>query len=162
LVEPVNHYLMSERSVKYGLLFVALVSGVLFVFEVVAGARVHPVQYAMVASALCLFFLLLLSISEVIGFSAGYGVAAGLTTALLAGYVTSVLKSGCRGAVLGGLLLLVYGTLYLTLRSEDHALLLGSSLLFAALAIAMFATRKIDWYALGARFAESDKGESTQ
>jgi inner membrane protein len=98
----------------------------------------------------------------VIGFSAGYGVAAGLTTALLAGYVTSVLKSGCRGAVLGGLLLLVYGTLYLTLRSEDHALLLGSSLLFAALAIAMFATRKIDWYALGARFAESDKGESTQ
>ncbi|MEM7224204.1 MAG: cell envelope integrity protein CreD [Pseudomonadota bacterium] len=149
LVEPVNHYLMSERSVKYGLLFVALVSAVLFVFEAVAGARVHPVQYVMVAAALCLFFLLLLSLSEVIGFSAGYAVAAGLTTTLLAGYVTSVLKSRRRGAALGGLLLLVYGTLYLTLRSEDHALLLGSSLLFVALALAMFATRKIDWYALG-------------
>ena len=153
LIEPVNHYLMSERSVKYGLLFVALVSAALFFFEAVAGARVHPVQYAMVAAALCLFFLLLLSLAEVIGFTAGYVVAAGLTTALLAGYVASVLQNRRRGAILGGLLALIYGTLYVTLRSEDHALLLGSSLLFAVLALAMFATRKIDWYDLGKRLS---------
>lgn len=161
LVEPVDSYLMSERSVKYGLLFVALISAVLFVFEAIAAARIHPVQYTMVALALCLFFLLLLSLSEVIGFAAGYSAAAGLTTLLLGGYVGSVLLSWRRGMTLGGLLAIVYATLYITLRAEDHALLLGASLLFVALAMAMFITRKIDWYAVlaggdAARLAEKN------
>lgn len=149
LVDPVDHYLKSERSVKYGVLFVILVSSVLFVFEIVSGARVHPIQYGMVAAALCLFFLLLLSLSEAIGFGAGYLVAAGLTVALLSYYIAAVLRSLRRGAALAGLLTVVYGYMYLTLRSEDHALLLGSLLLFGALAGAMIVTRRFDWYAVG-------------
>jgi inner membrane protein len=116
-----------------------------------SGARVHPVQYGMVAAALCLFFLLLLSLSEVVGFGAGYLLAASATIALLAYYATAIFHSLRRGAMLAGLLAIVYGYMYLTLRSEDHALLLGSVLLFAALAMAMIVTRGLDWYALGER-----------
>ena len=148
---------MSERSVKYGLLFVILVSSVLFVFEIVAAVRIHPMQYGMVAAALCLFFLLLLSLSEVMGFSGGYLVAAGMTVALLAAYVATVARSAKRGALLGGILSIVYGYMFLTLMSEDHALLLGSLLLFIALGLAMLATRRFDWYALGDRMSAARK-----
>lgn len=151
LVDPVDHYLKSERSVKYGILFVILVSCVIFVFEIISGARVHPVQYGMVAAALCLFFLLLVSLSEAIGFGAGYLLAAGLTVALLSYYIAAVFRSRRRGAALAGLLAVVYGYMYLTLRSEDHALLLGSLLLFGVLAGAMIVIRRFDWYAVGGR-----------
>lgn len=153
LVDPVDHYLKSERSVKYGILFVILVSCVLFLFEVVSGARVHPIQYGMVAAALCLFFLLLVSLSEAIGFGAGYLLAASLTIALLSTYIAAIFRSRRRGAALAGLLALVYGYMYLTLRSEDHALLLGSLLLFGVLAGAMIVTRNFDWYAVGRRLS---------
>lgn len=148
-ITPVDHYLMSERSVKYGLLFVILVSCVLFVFEIVSEARIHPVQYGMVAAALCLFFLLLISLAEVVGFAGGYLIAAGMTVGLLAAYVAAATRSAKRGGVLAGLLAIVYGYLFFTLMSEDHALLLGSVLLFVALGLAMLSTRRLDWYALG-------------
>ncbi len=151
LIFPVDHYLKSERSVKYGILFVILVSCVIFVFEIISGARVHPVQYGMVAAALCLFFLLLVSLSEVIGFGAGYLLAASMTVALLAHYIAGIFRSWRRGAALAGLLTVVYGYMYLTLRSEDHALLLGSLLLFGTLAGAMIVTRRFDWYCVGGR-----------
>ena len=153
LIDPVDHYRQSERSVKYGLLFVVLVSAVLFCFEALSPVRVHPIQYGMAAAALCLFFLLLLSLSEVIGFAAGYALAAGLTTALLAGYVAAVFRSRARGAWLALLLGIVYGYLFLTLRSDHYALLLGTALLFGALAVIMFATRRLDWYELGGRLS---------
>ncbi len=161
LVDPVDHYLKSERSVKYGVLFVILVSSVLFVFEIVSGARLHPVQYGMVAAALCLFFLLLLSLSEAIGFGAGYLLAAGLTVALLSYYIAAVLRSLRRGAGLAGLLAVVYGYMYVILRSEDHALLLGTLLLFAALAGAMFVTRRFDWYAVSGRLPGAPNTETS-
>ena len=100
---------------------------------------------------LCLFFLLLLSLSESIGFGAGYLLAAGLTVALLSFYIAAIFRSLRRGAALAGLLAVVYGYMYLTLRSEDHALLLGSLLLFGVLAGAMIVTRRFDWYAVGRR-----------
>jgi inner membrane protein len=162
LIFPVDHYLKSERSVKYGVLFVILVSCVIFMFEIVSGARVHPIQYGMVAAALCLFFLLLVPLSETIGFAAGYLSAAGLTVALLSYYIAGICRSWHRGAALAGLLSVVYGYMYLTLRSEDHALLLGSLLLFGTLAGAMIVTRGFDWYAVGGRLAggrtESSEG----
>ncbi len=162
LIFPVDHYLKSERSVKYGVLFVILVSCVIFMFEIVSGARVHPIQYGMVAAALCLFFLLLVPLSETIGFAAGYFLAAFLTVALLSYYIAGILRSWRRGAALAGLLSVVYGYMYLTLRSEDHALLLGSLLLFGTLAGAMIVTRGFDWYAVGGRLtggrAESSEG----
>ena len=151
LVDPVDHYLKSERSVKYGLLFVILVACTLFVFESVSRLRFHPLQYAMVVAALCLFFLLLLSLSEVLGFAAGYAIAATLTVALLGHYVAAIAHGRGRGAMLAGLLGAVYAALFVVLHSEAHALLLGSGLLFIALALTMVLTRNLDWYALGAR-----------
>ena len=100
LVTPVDHYLMSERSVKYGLLFVILVSCVLFVFETLADIRIHPVQYTMVAAALCLFFLLLVSLSEIIGFAGGYLIASTMTTPLLAFYIATIARVSNAAAFL--------------------------------------------------------------
>ena len=148
LVDPVDHYLKSERAAKYGLLFVVLVFGAVFVCEVLSGGRVHVLQYGMIAAALCLFFLLLLSLAETVGFAAGYWLAALASLALIAWYLAKVMGSWRRSAGIGTLLLGIYGYLFTTLQSEDRALLLGSLLLFAALAATMVATRNLDWYRL--------------
>ena len=166
LVEPVDHYLKTERSVKYGVLFVVLVCAVIFAFEVMAGGRVHFIQYGMIAAVLCIFFLLLLSLSEILGFAAAYGIAAVMALLLIALYVTKAAGGWRRGGSVALLLTGIYGYLYITLESEDHALLLGSFLLFGALAAVMFATRNLDWYALGAavqrRASISHSGRSDQ
>lgn len=166
LVEPVDHYLKAERSVKYGVLFVVLVCTLLFGFEVMAGGRVHFVQYGLIVAALCIFFLLLLSLSEILGFAAAYAIAAALSVTLVALYVAKVAGGWRRGGLVTGLLAGIYGYLYITLQSEDHAMMMGSLLLFAALAALMFATRNVDWYGLGAevqrRAPISQAGRSDQ
>lgn len=166
LIEPVDHYLKAERSVKHGVLFVVLVCAVIFAFEVMAGGRVHFIQYGLIAAVLCIFFLLLLSLSEVLGFTAAYATAAVLSLALIALYVTKAAGGRRRGGGVALLLTGIYGYLYITLESEDHALLLGSFLLFGALAAVMFATRNLDWYALGGavqrRASTSQAGRSDQ
>ncbi|MCG8359954.1 MAG: inner membrane CreD family protein [Kiloniellales bacterium] len=151
LIEPVSHYLKAERAVKYGILFVALVCGIVFVIEALSGGRIHVIQYGFVAAALCLFFLLLLSLSEVVGFARAYLLATVPSIALIAWYLAKVTASRRNGVVIGGLLGAVYGYLFATLQAEDQALLLGSLLLLGALAVTMIATRNIDWYALGTK-----------
>lgn len=154
LVEPVDIYLMAERSSKYGFLFVFLIFGAFFLFEVLKRLAVHPVQYGLVGLALALFFLLLLSLAEHIAFGLAYGTAATASIALVSFYVAHVLRHALRGIGFGALLGGLYGLLYVLLQSEDYALLLGSLLLFALLGIAMFATRKVDWYQLGGQPVE--------
>ena len=149
LVEPVDHYLKTERSVKHGVLFVLLISAVIFAFEVMTGGRVHFIQYGMIAAVLCIFYLLLLSFSEILGFASAYAIAAGLSVALIALYVAKIARNWRRGGIVGGVLGAVYGYLYTTLQSEDHALVMGALLLFFTLAALMFATRNVDWYNLG-------------
>ncbi len=149
LINPVDHYRKAERSVKYGVLFVALVSAVLFAFEVVAGRRVHVVQYGMIAAALCIFFVLLLSLSELLGFAAAYGLAAAMSVTLIAPYTAKVAESWRYGGLVTALLTAVYAYLYMTLQSEDHALVMGALLLFTGIAALMFATRNVDWYSVG-------------
>ncbi len=155
LVDPVDHYLKVERSVKYGLLFVVLVSGALMILETVSGGRLHFVQYGMIAAALFVFYLLFLSLSEIVGFTPAYAVAAGASTLLIALYSGKIMASARQGGLVGALLAVIYGYLYLTLRSEDYALLSGSFVLFAALAAAMYATRNVDWHRLGRRDGET-------
>ncbi|WP_420346453.1 cell envelope integrity protein CreD [Pelagibius sp.] len=155
LVNPVDFYLKSERSVKYGLLFVLVTFGTLFTFEALGRRRLHAVQYLMVGAALTLFFLLQLSLAEVVGFAAAYGLAALACVALVTLYAAKITTSGARGVVLGGLLAGIYGYLFITLQSEDHALLMGSLLLLVLLAAAMYATRNFDWYALGQRMTQT-------
>lgn len=151
LVEPVNVYSMTNRALKYGLLFVALTLLAAFLFELFKGLRLHPVQYGLVALALAVFFLLLLALSEKIPFAAAYAAAAAASVALLAVYFSAVLQGWRRGAGLASYVAVLYATLYGLLSSEDNALLLGALLLFGLLAVLMIGTRRVDWYALSAR-----------
>jgi inner membrane protein len=154
LVEPLNVYALTNRALKYGLLFVALTLMASFMFELFAHLRLHPVQYGLVALSLTLFFLLLLALSEKISFGLAYAIAAGASTLLLVVYFSAVLAGWRRALSLGGYVAALYGALYGLLTSEDNALLLGSVLLFGLLAVLMIGTRRVDWYALSARPAE--------
>jgi inner membrane protein len=149
-IQPVDLYQTVERSVKYGFLFIGLTFAAFFLFEVLQRLAIHPVQYALVGIALALFFLLLISLSEHLGFAAAYAIASCACVALIGYYVGHVLRSLRLGLMFAGALASLYGLLYVLLRSEDHALLMGSLLVFVCVAAAMVATRRLDWYAVGA------------
>ena len=140
-------YRYVERSIKYGVLFLVLVFTTFFLFEVTARQKIHPFQYLMVGAALCLFYLLLLSISEFIGFGWAYLAAAVASTFLITWYCRFFLGGGVRTLMIGAGLSGVYLFLYITLRQQDYALLMGAIALFVVLAIVMYVTRKVDWYA---------------
>jgi len=140
-------YRYVERSIKYGVLFLVLVFTTFFLFEVTARQKIHPFQYLMVGAALCLFYLLLLSISEFIGFGWAYLIASVASTLLTTWYCRFFLGGGLRTLMIGAGLAGVYTFLYITLRQQDYALLMGAIALFIVLAIVMYVTRKVDWYA---------------
>jgi len=144
--QPVDHYQLIQRSLKYAILFVALSFLIFFVVEIVSARRLHAVQYTLVGAAQVLFYLLILSLAEHIGFALAYAIGAGATVALTGLYSLSVLASPLRSAVLTFVLAALYGLLYVILNAEDYALLIGSAVLFAALATTMYLTRHIDWY----------------
>jgi inner membrane protein len=140
-------YRYVERSIKYGILFLVLVFTTFFLFEVTARQKIHPFQYLMVGAALCLFYLLLLSVSEFVGFGLAYLAAAVASTVLITWYCRSFLGGGLRTLMIGAGLAGVYTFLYITLRQQDYALLMGAIALFLVLALVMYVTRKVDWYA---------------
>ena len=145
LIQPVDLYSKVDRSVKYGFLFIGFTFLVLLMFDVIGGVRVSPVEYLLMGAALVLFFVLLLAFAEVIGFTPAYIVAAGAIAGLNTAYSAAVLGSWRRAAFIGGLLVGLYAVLYILLSLEAYSLLIGSLLLFAALAGVMYATRRIDW-----------------
>lgn len=143
LLNPVDPYRMSERSLKYSLLFIGLTFTVLWMFELRAGRGVHPLQYLMVGAALCLFYLLELSLAEHLGFGAAYALAAGAVTAQVSLYARAVLRGWAPAVLLMALVAALYALLYLLLGAEDYALLAGSAMLFAVLSGVMFLTRRL-------------------
>ena len=147
LLNLVDVYREVERVLKYAILFIVLVFSTFFLFEVTGRLRIHPVQYILVGAALCLFYLGLLALSEVVSFGKAYLIGAAAATSLIGFYSTGVLKSGTRGGLLTGGLALVYGFLYVVLQLQDFSLLMGTAGLFILLAAIMAATRKTDWYA---------------
>lgn len=147
-VEPVNFYSLSDRASKYGLLFVALTFVGLGLFEVMKRLRVHPLQYLLAGAAICTFFLLLVSLSEHIGFAAAYASGACATVLLLTYYARFMLGSWKLSLPFGLGMGLLYSMLYVLLQLEQTALAVGSVALFVVLAVVMVSTRKIDWYAL--------------
>ena len=157
-IDPVDQYLKSDRAVKYGFLFIALTFAGFFLLEVLRRIAVHPVQYGLVGFALAMFFLLLLSLSEHIGFGAAYLVSASACVGLIGYYVMHVLESVGIGAAFGAVLGVLYALLYAILGSEDYALLTGSLLVFGVLALVMVLTRKVDWYAVGRSPAPGPRG----
>lgn len=146
LYEPLGVYRLNERSLKYGLLFVALTFGVFLLAELTGRLRVHPVQYLLVGLALAVFYVLLLALSEHLGFAVAYLVAALALTAILGAWGSAALGSPRRGLALGAWLAALYGFLFLMVRSEDFALLIGALGLLAMVAASLWLTRRIDWY----------------
>ncbi len=149
LVVPADGYQQTTRALKYGILFIGLTYLAFFLFEIFGGPRTHPLQLLLVGLALALFYLLLLSLSEHVGFGRAYLAATAATVACVGGYAAAILGARARAAGLAGGLLSLYGTLYVLLSLEDFALLLGSIALFAILASLMYLTRQVDW-SLGA------------
>lgn len=148
LVLPVDTYLKSMRSAKYGVLFLIATFGAYYLFEILGRSRIHPFQYLLVGAALVVFYVLLLSLSEHVRFDLAYGLAAAATLGLILGYSRFILGGAGRLAGLGAGLVGLYLFLYVLLQLEDLALLLGSIGLFLALASVMWVTRRVDWYAL--------------
>ena len=148
-IDPVNPYTLSDRATKYGLLFIVLTYVAVAMFEILKKLRVHPVQYLLVGSALSIFFLLLISLSEHIGFARAYAVGACACVALLGYYASHMLSSVWRGLPFAGLIALMYGLLFVLLQLEQTALAVGSIALFVVLTVVMVVTRKVDWYAFG-------------
>jgi inner membrane protein len=146
LIETTDQYQMAARSVKYAGLFLLLVFATLWLVEVLAKMSVHPIQYVLVGCAMCVFYLLELSLSEHIGFGAAYGVATLAIVAQVAGYCAAVLKTWGRAAIVGSVTALLFGYLFVVLTNEDYALLIGSIGVFLILATIMFLTRRIDWW----------------
>jgi inner membrane protein len=149
LVDPIDQYHMADRSVKYAGLFILLTFASIWLFEVLAGLRVHPIQYLLLGSALCLFYLLELSLSEHLDFVISYAIASTAVVAMATAYCAVILRRTSRALVVGSGVSLLYAYLYTLLVNEDYALLAGSLGLFAILGAIMYATRGIDWYAIG-------------
>jgi inner membrane protein len=145
-VSVLDAYRYVERSIKYGVLFFVLVFTTFFLFEMTARQKIHPFQYLMVGAALCIFYLLLLSVSEFIGFSWAYLIAAVASTLLITWYCRHFLGGGARTLMIGAGLAGVYTFLYITLRQQDYALLMGAIELYILLTNVIFVTRGFDWY----------------
>ena len=156
LVQPVDIYQQAERAVKYAVLFIVMTFVVFFLWEIGRSRLLHPIQYLFVGFAMCVFYLLLVSLSEHLGFDIAYVSASVATTALIALYSAHVLGGLLEGAAMAGEVAATYGFLYLLLRLEDYALLAGSIGLFTMLAVLMYVTRRVNWYEL--RLGEAGGG----
>ncbi|KRE88634.1 hypothetical protein ASG87_08620 [Frateuria sp. Soil773] len=131
----------NERAGKYGLLFIAMTFVAFFLFEMLRRLRVHPVQYLLIGAALATFYVLLLALSEQIGFGPAYAVAEAALVPIVAGCATAVLPARRAGSLLGGVPGMAYAMLY-----GQYVLPIGSMALPATVALMMYLTRRIDWY----------------
>ena len=145
-IEVADPYQSVSRSIKYVLLFLGLIFLSYFAFEAATGKRVHPAQYVLVGIAQAIFYLLLLSLAERIGFDWGFFLAGAATVSLLSINVGWVFASRLQGVIALATFSLLYLFIYVLLRMEDNALLVGAIASFFAMAAAMYLTRRIDWY----------------
>ena len=146
LVEPVNSYVQTERSVKYGMLVIVLTFISFFLTEVISKRRIHPFQYILVGGALVVFYTLLLSISEHVSFEWAYLTSALATIGLVTFYISAVLRSAKLTATQAAGLVIIYGFIFIILRLEDYSLLAGSIGLFILISLLMVLTRRVNWY----------------
>jgi len=145
-VESADTYQSVTRSLKFILLFLGLVFLTYFVFEITAAKRIHPAQYVLVGVAQTIFYLLLLSLAERIGFDLGFLIAGSATVLLLSANAKWVFASNRQGARAFVVFTLLYGMTYMLLRLEDNALLVGAIASFLVVTAVMYATRNLNWY----------------
>lgn len=156
-IQPVGLYQLIERATKYAVLFIGLTFVTYFLMEVVSNLRLHPLQYLLVGLANTLFYMLLLSLAEHLAFDLAYAISALASAALISGYSAAILVRRTRAFLMAVVLAVLYAFLYLTLQAETFALLAGSIGLWIVLAMLMYLTRRINWYAAG----DSDQKQAT-
>jgi inner membrane protein len=146
LMLPVDQYQKSMRAAKYAVLFISLTFMVFFFIQIINKVRIHPIQYILVGFALCIFYTLLISLSEHINFGLSYLISSAIIIALITFYAHGTFKSNKLSALLSAIMIILYGFIFIIIQLEDVALLVGSFGLLIALAIVMTVTRHIDWY----------------
>ena len=155
LLQMGDTYAKTERSVKYALLFVTLTFLLYFFVEILQKKKVHPLQYVLVGLAISVFYTLLLSISEYLGFTAGYMSAATATILLITAYTKSIFEEWRIVIIFFLVLTALYGFIFVLIQLQDGALLIGSIGLFLILAIVMYYSRKIEWYSRSVASSET-------
>jgi len=151
LFMPVNVYSLTDRSIKYAILFIGFTFLAFFLFEIFGQLKIHPFQYLLVGFALTIFYLLLLSLSEFMNFALSYFIASTATIGLIVMYSAKILYAKSRTFIMGGMLTILYAFLYILLQLDQYSLLLGSMALFIVLASVMYLTRNVNWYELQER-----------
>jgi len=149
LVQTVDGYQLVTRSVKYALLFIVLTFTTIFLIEILRQCRLHPIQYTLVGSAQTIFYILLLSLSEQAGFAIAYAIASVAIILMITLYTAGILKKKGPAVIMGVVLSLLYGVLYILLQLEEYSLLLGSVVLCVVLGGIMYGTRNVDWFTIG-------------
>ncbi|MEO1135443.1 MAG: cell envelope integrity protein CreD [Pseudomonadota bacterium] len=145
-IDAASPYKSVNRALKYALMFLGVVFLTFFLFEAVTGARAHPAQYILLGLTQVIFYLLVLALSEHVGFEAAFAATAAATVLLSAAYAATVFRSAWRGFIALCAFSGAYALIYLLMKSEDYALLIGSVTAFAAIAFTMYVTRSLDWY----------------
>ena len=153
LIQPVNEYSKNSRTAKYALLIISLTFGIFFFFEILLKKKVHPIQYILIGFALTVFYLLLLSITEHLGFDKAYLISSVATIGLIVSYASHILQTAKSTGMLGLLLTGLFTYIFIILQMQDFALLAGALALFTVLSIVMLLSRKVDWYALSKGFS---------
>ncbi len=146
LLIPVDQYQKSIRTAKYGILVILLTFISLFMVEIMKKVRIHPFQYILVGAALIIYYSLLLSLSEHLGYDLAYGVASVATVILVALYSSSFLASRKLVLVFTALITFFYGFIFVIIQLQDYSLLLGSIGLFLTIGLLMYFSRGIRWY----------------
>ncbi len=146
LMLPIDQYQKSMRAAKYAVLFISLTFMVFFFMQIINKVRIHPIQYILVGLALCIFYTLLISLSEQMHFGFAYLIAASAIVLLTTFYAQGTFKNMKLSIMLAAIMGILYGFIYSIIQLEDYALLVGSIGLFIALAVLMYVTRKIEWY----------------
>lgn len=151
LYQEVDFYTMIDRAIKYSILFISLTFLTFFMYEILAGLRIHPMQYLLVGFGIAIFYLLLLSFAEIVGFLSAYLLASAATTGLITSYSFSFFRVRKRVFTIAALLVSLYCYLYILLQMDQYSLLFGSVLLFGVLSTVMYITRNLDWYSLNTK-----------
>lgn len=148
LLRPVDEYQKTIRTAKYALLVISLTFLAFFLSEVLSRELLHPVHYVLIGFSLVLFYLLVLALSEHMGFNAAYFSSAGAILSLIGLYSLAIAARRRTSGIVTSILAVVYVFLYVVLENEDYALLIGSLGLLVIMAVVMYLTRKVDWYAV--------------
>jgi inner membrane protein len=146
MIQPADQYAKTNRSIKYAILIIGLTFSLFFIIEVMQHKPIHPVQYVLIGLGLVIFYSLLLAISEFLDFDYAYLIASVGTILLIGLYAKSHFRSWKSSGIFSGVLTLLYGFIFVLIRLEDTALLVGSIGLFIILALTMYASKKVNWY----------------